>query len=65
MGRVRGAGHADEQQAVVAAVVLVAQVLDRGGGQSFGFVDDDEFGVVGYLALCRASGFDVSLRNSR
>lgn len=44
---------------MVAAVVLVAQVLDRGGGQSFGFVDDDEFGVVGYLALCWASGFDV------
>lgn len=48
----------DEQQAVVCSVVLVAQVLDSGGGQAFGFVDDEQFDVVGRPVLTD-TGVDV------
>lgn len=52
------AGHPDEQQPVITAVVLVAQVFYRGRGQAFGFVDDEQFDVVGHPPLGSA-GVDV------
>ncbi|GGN78916.1 hypothetical protein GCM10011610_26970 [Nocardia rhizosphaerihabitans] len=33
---------------MLAAVVPVAQVLDPGGGEAFGLVDDDQLDVVGH-----------------
>ena len=53
------AGHADEDQAVGVAVVFVAQHFQRAGGQPFGFVDDEQFGVVvtgGVDDRCRRGG---------
>ncbi len=39
------AGHADEDQPQIAAVVAVADLLKGAGGEPFGLIDDDEFGV--------------------
>lgn len=53
------AGHADEDQAVGVAVVFVAQHFQGAGGQPFGFVDDEQFGVVvtgGVDDRCRRGG---------
>ncbi len=41
------AGHADEHQAGAGAVELVPEIFQRGGGQPFGFVDDEELDMAG------------------
>ena len=41
------AGHADQEQPVAAPVEAVAQVLQRGRGEPFGLVDDEELDPVG------------------
>ncbi|NLU81387.1 hypothetical protein [Rhodococcus sp. HNM0569] len=40
------AGHADEDQPVLAAVLFVAEHLEGTGGQAFGCVDDAELDTV-------------------
>ena len=39
------AGHADEDHAQVAAVEEVAELLEAGGLEAVGLVDDDQFGA--------------------
>ena len=41
------AGHADEDQAEAAAVVVVAELLERGDFQPVGLVDDEQLGERG------------------
>ncbi|WP_435592759.1 hypothetical protein [Nocardia sp. bgisy118] len=50
------AGHADEQQPVIPAVVAVTQVFD-GVGRAFGLVDDDQLDVVDRLVYAPAGGY--------
>lgn len=53
------AGHTDEEQAVGVAVVFVAQHFQGTGGQPFGFVDNEQFGVVVTRSVddrCRRGG---------
>lgn len=40
------AGHADQDQGDVVAVVAIAQQLQRGGAEPFGLIDDDQLHVV-------------------
>jgi hypothetical protein len=39
-------GPADEDQADVAAFEVVAELLEAGGSEPVGFVEDDQFGAV-------------------
>ncbi len=39
------AGHADQDQAEVAAVEEVAELLEPGGLEAVGLIDDDQFGA--------------------
>ena len=37
------AGHADEDDPEMGAVVVVAEEFQRGWGEAFGFIDDEQF----------------------